>query len=110
MNQRAYRVTFVTADEAEYLNRNGKNELARCCGHLECFHVSGKTSEGGDWSFCNVDRCHCSTETPPDPSIERRAALRAALDRAERTAAAFGWFGLGAALCGLVWALTEVLR
>ena len=107
---RAYRVCFVTADEAVYLNRTGKNELARCCGHLWCFHNHGRREDGSEWSSCWIQGCHCTTETPPD----RLTLLELARDRdyqaTERREAAVRWFGLGVSLCGLAWMLVEVLR
>jgi hypothetical protein len=106
---RGHRVALVRADEAEYLNRNGKNELPSCCPHLECFHSRGTNSEGGWWTACNIVGCGCTTETP-NRLAEIYAAQDAAWDRQLVRNAKQAWFMAGMALVGIVGAIHEVLR
>ena len=106
---RAHRVCFVTADEAEYLNRNGKNEIAKCCPHLWTFHSHGRREDGSEWSSCWIQGCHCTTETPPDRLHVLHAEQDKAIEQVERRNALAAFFLLGAAACGAVWTLTAVL-
>jgi hypothetical protein len=110
VNDRRYRVCFVTADEAEHLNRNGKNELARCCGHLDCFHSRGRRDDGGEWSVCLLASCGCTSETPPDRLTLVMAAQDAAFEAEQRALRARSWFFLGVSICAAVWAAVELLR
>lgn len=81
---RAYRVAFVTAAEAETLNRHGKNERTTCCGHLDLFHNHGRRDDGSEWASCTLIGCNCTSDTPPNSLTVAIQAQEKAYERKER--------------------------
>ena len=93
-NPRIYRAVLLRADEAESLNRDAENERMKCCGHLDVFHKTGKTADGGTWRTCNVGTaegglCGCTEFTDPSPFVALTKKADAMFDRNTRCATVF---------------------
>lgn len=89
--RRQHFAVWLTSDEAQYLNRNSHNRIAKgkCCPHLEIFHNEGRTRDGGEWRSCQIDGCGCVGEYKGcrtdcyncgfDPTLDRIATRNMAL-------------------------------
>ncbi len=105
MTDRTYRAVLCRADEAAAITRASESEFhpaigERCCPHLSMFHNEGRREDGSRWRSCTFLGCKCDWE---DLDADARRALYAAekaLERAERSGAAQGWWLFGA-LCGV---------
>lgn len=116
-NPRIYRAVLLRADEAESLNRDAENERMKCCGHLDVFHKTGKTADGGTWRTCNVGTtegglCGCYEFEGPSLIVVRTNALNketsAAIARRDRIVLAVGSLvggALGVLLAQWLWSV-----
>lgn len=107
---RAHRVVELRADEVAHIQTEISNAKwsGACCPHLDSFHDSGVTIEGGSWRYCNVRGCECAQDVKPSRMRQAMDAQDKALDRAEHRFALQGAFLLGCASVGVAWALWAV--
>ena len=100
-DQRIYRAAFLRADEAEYLNQEANNRIAKpCCEHLGTLHHQQDRPDGSWWRTCQILGCGCLEDAPPSALYLLHEAQDKEYEKRGRWDAHFAFLFLGLILGG----------